>query len=303
MGSDHLPIQIELAAERNPDARRQSEFIKWDKFRQAFSYLANDGELGFRIMEAPRNLHLLNLWASRLQAQQQYRKNKKDWRFRIKFSEATAKAKRYTNQLKRSRWRKHCDGFNTKGGPTKMWWTFRAFTGDKKAKCTAQNLALKLGITERKLAEIASDQFFPQSQNLKDIPTDRPEYHDKMDMDAPFNMGELLEALHAAKNFTPGPGHITVAALRNLPEVGIKRAVTSAHQRSTRATGRIPAGGKYSTVIPIPKAGKPTDSIQNLRPIFLTFHLCKITERRILARITWQQEYKKQADGEEPAFP
>lgn len=28
----------------------------------------------------------------------------------------------------------------------------------------------------------------------------------------------------------------------------------------------------------------------------------KITERMILARITWQLEYKKQADGEEPAF-
>ncbi|KAG0433951.1 hypothetical protein HPB47_019452 [Ixodes persulcatus] len=242
MGSDHLPIQIELTAERHSDARRQSKFIKGDKFRKAFSDLANDSELGLRITEALRSateiyqvksddpdpdLHLLNLWASRLQAQQHYRKNKKD-------------SKRYSNQLKRSRWRKHCDGFNTKGGATKMWRTFRAFTGKKKVKCTAQNLALKLGIFERKLAEIASDYFFPQPQNPKDVPADRPEYHDNMHMDAPFNMGELLEALHAAKNSTPDPDHITVAALRNLPEVGKEQLLRYINE--VWETGRIPAG-------------------------------------------------------------
>ncbi|KAG0433346.1 hypothetical protein HPB47_020002 [Ixodes persulcatus] len=45
---------------------------------------------------------------------------------------------------------------------------------------------------------------------------------------------------------------------------------------------------KTSLVIPIPKPGNPTTTIQNLRPISLTSNICKLKERIALARIQWQ---------------
>ncbi|KAG0445304.1 hypothetical protein HPB47_017031, partial [Ixodes persulcatus] len=45
---------------------------------------------------------------------------------------------------------------------------------------------------------------------------------------APFTMGELLEALTAAKtDSAPGPDQVTVAALRNLPKEQLEELLQS----------------------------------------------------------------------------
>ncbi|KAG0445305.1 hypothetical protein HPB47_017032 [Ixodes persulcatus] len=42
-----------------------------------------------------------------------------------------------------------------------------------------------------------------------------------------------------------------------------------------------------STVIPIPKPGKPLNTLQNLRPISLTSNLCEILEKMVQTRLSW----------------
>lgn len=99
--------------------REEARFIKWDAFRDAVKTLITL-DLTQRIKEAtrrgqntyeveedtfPPDLHFFNLWVSRLQALQRYRKTKRNRQLKIKLNIALAKAKRYTLYLSRSKWR------------------------------------------------------------------------------------------------------------------------------------------------------------------------------------------------------
>lgn len=103
-----------------------------------------------------------------------------------------------------------------------MWWTFRGLTGNRKAKKTGENIALKLGITDQELADSAGDLFFPSDLQRKPL-EDRPEFDEDTPMNAPFNMEELCQAVSEAMYTAPGPDKITVAALQNLPEKGMEQ--------------------------------------------------------------------------------
>ncbi|KAM7309789.1 hypothetical protein ISCGN_006775 [Ixodes scapularis] len=113
MGSDHLPIEVTFNALRRSQApKRATYIINWDLFREALQKDQREHEqpsLTIRIQAAvglatktreikvgtpTPDLHLLNLWASRLQALQRYRNNGKTLPLRVKLNCATAKAKR-----------------------------------------------------------------------------------------------------------------------------------------------------------------------------------------------------------------
>ncbi|KAG0421456.1 hypothetical protein HPB47_002641, partial [Ixodes persulcatus] len=90
-------------------------------------------------------------------------------------------------------------------------------------KNAAQNLVLRLNITEDELATQAAQLFFLQA-NLHD----RTMRHNRRGwrvrppkepgMDGAINMGELLEAVHTTRtNSAPGPDGVTYTALENLP--------------------------------------------------------------------------------------
>ncbi|KAG0410029.1 hypothetical protein HPB47_012851 [Ixodes persulcatus] len=62
-------------------------------------------------------------------------------------------ANRYTKELGRTRWRTHCESFNQRTGLGKAWHTYRGIDGRKRrTRNAAQNLALKLNISEEELA-------------------------------------------------------------------------------------------------------------------------------------------------------
>ncbi|KAM7315877.1 hypothetical protein ISCGN_005660 [Ixodes scapularis] len=299
MGSDHLPIVIRLKT--TTPAKHQAKFIKWDVFRTAIA-ASKGGHLATRIQRALKvtktvyqikedspipDLHLLYLWASRLQALQRYRKNKQNRALRTKLNLATARAKRYTLELKRNRWWAHCSSFGEKTGLKKVWNTYRGMNCKTKSKNTGSNLALRLNITEEELAKAAGESFFPQPAKEPPDTCYAPEpINALIPEDSPFTMGELLDALAKAKsNTAPGPDHITITALRNLPDEEMRELLDKYNE--IWESGQLPDDWKISTVIPIPKSGKPNNDIQNLRPISLTSNLCKVMERMVLARITW----------------
>ncbi|KAG0424057.1 hypothetical protein HPB47_000189, partial [Ixodes persulcatus] len=167
MGSDHLPIIIELPTKDR--YKRDAPFIRWDKLHEiiqtATSSLPLDQQIQLAIKAATKtckvkevnpnpDLDLLNLWSARLQAQQRYRKAKQNNRFKIKLNIATSKAKYYTKKLKRQIWRRQCNSFNEKTGLRRMWRTYKGMSGKKRNKCTGKNLAIRLGITEEELAAL-----------------------------------------------------------------------------------------------------------------------------------------------------
>lgn len=49
--------------------------------------------------------------------------------------------------------------------------------------------------------------------------------------------------------------------------------------------GYLPLAWKKSVVIPIPKSGRPSRTLQDLQPISLASSLCKVMERRTLRKL------------------
>lgn len=300
LGSDHYPIELKVAHCAGRKGREVRPIIKWDRFREIVTQnIGNDRDIEVCIQEAltgsktqisvkrgspTPDTHLLNLWASRLQALQKYRKVRTTPQ-KIKLNIATAKATRYSKELGRTRWRAHCGSFNEKTGLGKAWRTYRGMDGKRrKARNAAQNLALRLNITEEEMAVRAGELFFPQVSAAPPRTSKTSERTHTLEapaepgMEDQLNMGELLEAIYTANTGSaPGPDGITYQALRNLPEEAKQKLLDSYNE--VWNSGVLPRQWKLSWVTPIPKPGKLQDRIENLRPVSLTSNICKTMEK------------------------
>lgn len=238
-GSDHFPIFFEFSPAkkiRDRSKRRVAKTLHWDKFREtlekgnfegfSFDSLLNSALQGATITTnvdeyAPNlDLHLLRLWAKRLQVVQKYRKGSKTPQGRHAITRATVEAKEYAQQLDTRRWLNCSSSLSDKTSITKLWATNRALLGKKKVKGATLTLALKMNKTEEQLAGIAGDLFFPQP-NVNDCPSpyDVEILAPEDGMDRPFTSGELEWALQKGKSRSaPGPDKITMTMLEILPE-------------------------------------------------------------------------------------
>ncbi|KAM7305915.1 uncharacterized protein ISCGN_015811 [Ixodes scapularis] len=100
--------------------------------------------------------------------------------------------------------------------------------------------------------------------------------------DSPFTLADLDLALAKnSRNSAPGEDTITYCLLRNLPEANKKQLLTYINEHWSEGT--YPKEWKSSTIIMIPKPGKPP-SLNNLRPISLTSCVGKTMERMVLDR-------------------
>ncbi|KAM7290292.1 uncharacterized protein ISCGN_026937 [Ixodes scapularis] len=244
-----------------------------------------------------RDNHLLNLWASRLQALQRYRKNR-TLDLKIKLKRAAAKARQYSKQLGSEWWRSHCGSFNARNGLGRAWRTYKGLNGGKrKTRNAAQNLALKLNISESEMAIRTAEFFFPQED---DSANQRPvamniRTPEEEGMEDPLNMGELIKAVYTAKTGSaPGPDGVTYQALRNLPEKSKQKLLDK--YNTVWEEGILPRAWKLSWVTPIPKPGKLLDRIENMRPVSLTSNICKTMEKIVLRRIQWYLEKHERLD-------
>ncbi|KAG0414835.1 hypothetical protein HPB47_008002 [Ixodes persulcatus] len=253
MGSDHLPIFIQLSLHSSP--RRGATFTMGDNFRTAIGR-HNGAPLAERIQLAlkearteyqvkkdtpPLDLRLVKLWEKRLKALVRYRA-RKSLTNKICLIQATAEAKRYTIELCRTTWRGMCDSFNDRTGYMKVWNAYKGLAGKTKTRNTGSNLALRLNITEEQLAELAGEQFFPQQPTPPpaEVNTLLPIINEQQG-DAPFTMVELIDALSLTKaNSATRPNQVTITALRNLPMEAMNElldtfnATCFRHQMSTQ---------------------------------------------------------------------
>lgn len=304
MGSDHLPIYLKLGIRTSP--RRRVTLTKWDNYRTAMSRHSDipfteriqralkEARTEYQVKEdTPQpDLHLTNLWDNRLAALQHYRV-RRSLTNKIRLNQATAEAKKYTIELCRTTWRGLCDSFNYGTGYYKVWHAYKGLSGKTKTRNTGSNLALRLKISEERLADEAGEHFFPQQPNPPptETYTRQPILHEQP-ADAPFTLAELVDALSSANaKSAPGLDKITVTALRNLPTDAMEELLETFNK--IWSEGEIPADWKRSTVIPIPKAGKTPHTVANLRPISLTSNLCKVMERMVTTRLSWILETSK----------
>ena len=103
----------------------------------------------------------------------------------------------------------------------------------------------------------------------------------------PFSSHELSTAISQLSTSTSsGPDQITYPLLTHLPQSALHFLlyISSTFFWSTHT---FPSTWKQSTIIPILKPGKPSDSLSSYRPISLTFYTSKLFERMVLRRLTY----------------
>ncbi|KAG0431355.1 hypothetical protein HPB47_021860 [Ixodes persulcatus] len=208
LDSDHFPVEMKIHHGQRNSGKEQRPVVKWDRFRELLETEDSQdiedcirtalSEAKTKVLVKPGaptpDNHLLNLWASRLQALQRYRKNR-TLHLKIKLKRAAAKARQYSEQLGRE---------------------------SARLRNAAQNLALKLNISEEEMAIRAGELFFPQEEDSANqrpvaMNTRTPE---EEGMEDPLNMGELIEAIYTAKTGSaPGPDGITGRTITKIKKV------------------------------------------------------------------------------------
>ncbi|KAM7297104.1 hypothetical protein ISCGN_022257 [Ixodes scapularis] len=312
MGSDHFPILVTLKNVRGKNNQKiKTQITKWDDYRnllQEWEVLEGKTrpcDLVQRLRAAkaqatrtvnvdpdtPKpDLHLLNLWDTRIEALTRYReRGKKPW-LRRRLDQATEEARQQAQNLAQERWQDLCNQFNGRMHLLQIWNMFRSWQGKSKRRTGAQMVALRLDKSEEEIATMAGTTFFPQPNEKNETCYDHgDEARTAAPNDTPFTLAELQAALDKANvRSTPGPDCVSFAELRNLPTEFKSKLLEWIND--VWETGSVPDDWKESLVVPIPKPGKPPISIQNLRPISLTSNVCKLAERMVLGKILWQLE-------------
>nr|XP_054918999.1 uncharacterized protein LOC129380865 [Dermacentor andersoni] len=231
MGSDHYPIWIELNSTLRK-RRRTTQTVNWQKFREALDGRLEELPVEHLLRRAKEqattttlvttdvptpDTHLLNLWESRKQAEQEYILSKKDYKKLLTLRKRTAEARRYAKQLTREKWLDFCSTLSHRSGTGRLWRTFRAMNGQKKTRNNIENILIRTGQTVDELEHDAAYTFFPQPVHLPpyDIYTPLPSENSD-GINAPFSLFELELALSQVKrNSAPGKDGISWSMLRN----------------------------------------------------------------------------------------
>ncbi|KAH7936915.1 hypothetical protein HPB49_006425 [Dermacentor silvarum] len=102
---------------------------------------------------------MLNLSDARKRALLMYAEN--DRRHRDLVRRRTAVARRYAKRLYRERWSQQCLAFNERTELHKVWYTFKAMAGQRKARSAISNILLRIGQSGSQLQDDAAKTFFP----------------------------------------------------------------------------------------------------------------------------------------------
>ena len=103
---------------------------------------------------------------------------------------------------------------------------------------------------------------------------------------SPFSSIELSTAISQLSTSTSsGPDQITYPLLSHLPQSALHFLLYIFNL--SWSTHTFPSAWKQSTIIPILKPGKPSDSPSSYRPISLTSCTSKLFERMVLGRLTY----------------
>ena len=103
---------------------------------------------------------------------------------------------------------------------------------------------------------------------------------------SPFSSIELSTAISQLSTSTSlGPNQITYPLLSHLPQSALNFLLYIFNL--SWSTHTFPSAWKQSTIIPILKPGKPSDSPSSYRPISLTSCTSKFFERMVLGRLTY----------------
>ena len=126
------------------------------------------------------------------------------------------------------------------------------------------------------------------SSNSPDVLVRRVDSREKIDDG--FTMAELVRAIKKAKPSAPGGDQVSYVMLKHLGERGMEKLLELYNRVGVE--GKLPSVWKEAVVIPIRKPGKDPGKPSSYRPIALTSNICKIMERLVTERLTYELEKK-----------
>lgn len=217
----------------------------------------------------------------------------------ILYKKAQAVVRRTVRQAKRESWRNFCCSIARTTPVGEVWGMIRTMGGDRREwEYPVMIEEGKTAVTEimvKAFAKIHSSENLSEEGSRRRGKTfsQHPEVLDRREggngiLDEPFTLGEMLRAINRSKPTSPGKDRESYSMLKHLGEKTLKRLLELYNK--VWEEGRLPAVWKEAAVIPIRKPGKDPVRPSSYRPIALTLNKCKVMERMIAERLTYQLE-------------
>ena len=204
-------------------------------------------------------------------------------------------------------WREYCTTLNDKTKLGKVWGTLRKMSGTrsrpaiptmKKEGRSYTTNQEKANLFGRCFSEVSctgshSAEFQERKEAFEAEHSEELHGGHLLTDEKPFNEPFTIQALRIAllrckKDTSPGEDTITYEILAQLPHPSLLALLELYNM--VWEHGRLPACWKNSIVVPILKPKKPAHDANSYRPIALTSVLCKLMERLVTDRLTWQME-------------
>lgn len=109
-------------------------------------------------------------------------------------------------------------------------------------------------------------------------------------LDSTFTLYELKRALVGVKHTSPGKDEICYEMIKQLSDGSLNIILRLFNK--IWDSGNIPVSWKHGVIVPIAKPGKDHSQPVSYRPIALTSNLCKLMERMVMNRLTYEMESK-----------
>ena len=237
--------------------------------------------------------------------------------------EAARNAREVTQKAKEDQWHKFVSTeLSDRTNPTKVWNIIKSMDGrapkpppNTPLHVTSDNNT-RILVTDKEKANAFIQEYADMSRLPRNAGLDTP-------IKVEVNRAKRLPCSHCndthngmCANFTSeelskvlrdfptgkaeGPDRIPAEMLKALGTKGFETMLRIVNKSWT--TNTTPNSWRDAIIIPIPKTGKPTSDIKSYRPISLTCHFAKITERLIKNRLYWWLENNQILQQEQAGF-
>ncbi len=225
----------------------------------------------------------------------------------VEYKKARAKTRRIIKNAKREGWREFCSTIGKDTPMDKIWNMLRNMSGkgtkstlipvlieEDKVAVIDINKANMLGeVLERAHRIELGEEYELRKREILDKNPDimKKRNNNNSCMDTEFTLTELKVALQKCANTAPGVDRVSFKMIKHLSDRPILLMILELYNKIWME-GIIPKIWKKAVVIPIVKPGKNPTNPGSYHPIALTSNLCKLMEKIIVHRLTYDLEKK-----------
>uniref|UniRef100_A0A8C6KLW6 Reverse transcriptase domain-containing protein n=1 Tax=Nothobranchius furzeri TaxID=105023 RepID=A0A8C6KLW6_NOTFU len=236
----------------------------------------------------------------------------------LNYKKLQAEVRRVVKKAKRESWRNFCGKIGRTTPISNVWGMIRKMKGIRKEwSYPVLKVGDEFAVTNEEKVEVLVKTFvkFHSTDNLSEERRGRREVtirkyeiqggggeEDNINstMDMPFSLFELERALATTGMTSPRKDQICYIMLQQLGKQ-MKMKLLEIYNMIWE-TGKLPKNWKEAVIVPIIRVGKESSSPDSYKPIALTSHIGKITERMVVDRLTDYLERNKNISQYQSGF-